>query len=54
MKKGTKCVMLTEELKNEVCTLYNEGERLDDIAIEVGMPLTTLKRRITRRPRETT
>lgn len=47
MKKGTKCVMLTEELKNEVCKLYNEGERLDDIAIEVGMPLTTLKRRIT-------
>ena len=47
MKKGTKCVMLTEELKNEVCKLYNEGERLDYIAIEVGMPLTTLKRRIT-------
>lgn len=47
MKKGTKCVMLTEDLKNEVCKLYNEGERLDDIAIEVGMPLTTLKRRIT-------
>ena len=47
MKKGTKCVMLTENLKNDVCKLYNEGERLDDIAIEVGMPLTTLKRRIT-------
>lgn len=47
MKKGTKCVMLTEDLKNEVCKLYNEGERLADIAIEVGMPLTTLKRRIT-------
>ena len=47
MKKGTKCVMLNDDLQKRIINLYHDGERLEDIANEVGMPLSTLKRRVT-------
>ena len=47
MNKGQKCVMLTDDLQKRIINLYHDGERLEDIANEVGMPLSTLKKRVT-------